>query len=190
MIVAGNHDWASIGKTDITYFNLYGRKAILWTANVLSPHHKSFLAELPLQQSNYDWRFVHSTPEEPSEWHYIFTSAQAMEQFLNFEERICFIGHSHSPAIFTDTGDDIEIFIPFDKQNLLIEIELDTRYIINIGSVGQPRDGDQRGSIVIYDNEQETVKYIRFEYPIGRAQRKILDAGLPSFLSERLARGA
>ncbi|RKZ29136.1 metallophosphoesterase [bacterium] len=188
-IVAGNHDWAAIGKTDITYFNMYGRKAILWTAKKLSPYQKSFLAELPLYLANRNWCIVHSTPIEPAKWHYVFTEAQALYQFNHFDEKICFIGHSHSPMIFTDRGNYEKIFVPLDSKTKLIKLADDTRYIINIGSVGQPRDGDPRGSLVIFNSDENTVEFIRFDYQISETQRKILDAGLPPFLAERLARG-
>ncbi|RKZ34690.1 hypothetical protein DRQ33_01590 [bacterium] len=103
-IVAGNHDWASIGKTDIMYFNMFGRKAILWTSRILAPHQKSFLAELPLYNACDNFCIVHSTPIEPSQWHYVLTSAQAMHQFEHFSQKICFIGHSHTPMLFSENG--------------------------------------------------------------------------------------
>ncbi|MCD6595947.1 metallophosphoesterase family protein [bacterium] len=188
-IVAGNHDWASIGKTDITYFNMYGRKAILWTAKKLSPYHKSFLAELPLFLANRNWCIVHSTPIEPVKWHYVFTPTQALHQFNHFDEKVCFIGHSHSPIIFTDKGGYDKIFIPQDNKTKLIKLADYTRYIINVGSVGQPRDGDSRGSLAIYDADEKTVEFVRFEYQIAKTQQKILDAELPKFLAERLSQG-
>ncbi|MCD6531320.1 metallophosphoesterase family protein [bacterium] len=187
--VAGNHDWASVGKTDILYFNLFGRKAILWTAKVLAPHHKSQLSSLPLFISDSEWCAVHSTPEEPSQWNYIFTPAQALRQFQHFAERICFVGHSHSPAIFDDTGGMKSIVVPRDESSVVVRLRPDRRYIVNVGSVGQPRDGDPRGAVAVFDTGQNTVKFIRFEYPIAEAQRKIIEAGLPEFLADRLERG-
>ncbi len=188
-IIAGNHDWASVGKTDITYFNRFGREAILWTSEVLLPHHRSFLAELKLSYYDSNWCAVHSTPHEPARWRYIFSSADAIEQFGYFDNKICFIGHSHIPGVFTDKGDYIQISVPFNERETLVKILADRRYIINIGSVGQPRDSDARGSIAVYDTDAEVVKFIRFFYPVPDTQKKIIAAGLPTFLAERLEQG-
>ena len=188
-VVAGNHDWASVGKTDILYFNPFGRKAILWTARNLPPHHKSWLAELPLFLSDSDWCIVHSTPDEPSRWGYIFTVAQALKQFEHFSERVCFVGHSHSPAVFDSTGGVHHVIVPPDEESVVVKLASGKRYIVNVGSVGQPRDGDPRGCVVVFDTDEFSVKFVRFNYPVAEAQRKILDAGLPAFLAERLERG-
>ncbi len=188
-IIAGNHDWASVGKTDITYFNKFGREAILWTSEVLLPHHRSFLAELKLSYSDSDWCAVHSTPHEPARWRYIFSTADAIEQFAHFDSKVCFIGHSHIPDIFTDKGDNIQISVPFNEQEAIVKILHDRRYIVNVGSVGQPRDEDVRGCTAIYDTDAEIVKFVRFYYPVPDAQEKIIAAGLPAFLAERLERG-
>ncbi|MCD6418982.1 metallophosphoesterase family protein [bacterium] len=189
IVVAGNHDWASVGKTDITYFNRYGREAILWTSEVLMPHQRSFLANLKLSHFDSNWCAVHSTPHEPSRWQYIFSSSDALRQFEYFDRKICLIGHSHIPGVFTDKGDHIQISIPFDESETIVKILGDRRYIVNIGSVGQPRDNDVRGSIVVYDTEAEIINFIRFFYPVPQAQKKILSAGLPRFLADRLEQG-
>jgi len=188
-IVAGNHDWATIGKTDTQYFNIYGRSAILWTGQALGPSQKAFLAELPLYYTGEDICMVHASPAEPSEWDYVFSPSQALKQFHHFNEKICFIGHSHKPLVFSDQGEKIFIQETKDNPQLAIDISPDKRYIVNIGSVGQPRDGDPRGCVVVFDTEKDQIKFIRFEYPVKIAQRKIIDAGLPIFLAERLALG-
>ncbi len=188
-IVAGNHDWATVGKTDILYFNLFGRKAILWTARMLAPHHRARLSSLPLFVSNSNWCAVHSTPDKPSRWGYIFTPAQALEQFKHFSERVCFVGHSHSPIVFDDTGKVIPAAVPQNESEVAVALSPDRRYIVNVGSVGQPRDGDPRGSVVVFDSDRGIVKFIRFDYPIAEAQKKIIAAGLPEFLADRLERG-
>ncbi len=189
VVVAGNHDWAAVGKTDITYFNIYGRKAIVWTSNVLPPHQRKFLADLDLSYADESWCVVHSTPHRPQDWNYILTPGDALRQFEFFEKRICFVGHSHVPAVFSEKGGAFGISIPFNEESLLLQLTPDDRYIINVGSVGQPRDGDPRGCVVIFDADELTVKFIRFFYPVDRAQEKIISAGLPSFLAERLGQG-
>lgn len=189
IIIAGNHDWACVGKTDITYFNRYGRTAILWTSEKLLPHQRSFLAQLHLQHTDSEWCAVHSTPHEPARWRYILSTTDAMEQFAHFEKKICFVGHSHIPVVFTDRGDFIQIAVPFNEESISVKILDELRYIVNIGSVGQPRDGDVRGCITIYDTDAKIVKFIRFFYPVPKTQEKIVAAGLPHFLAERLAQG-
>ncbi len=189
VVLAGNHDWACVGKTDITYFTRYGRQAILWTSDALLPHQKTFLAQLNLFYTEDDWCAVHSTPQEPSRWQYILSSADAMRQFTHFRKKICFVGHSHIPGVFTDRGDYMQISIPFNEESTQVVLSQSERYIVNVGSVGQPRDGDVRGSAAIYDTDKAMIKFLRFFYPVPKAQEKIIAAGLPSFLAERLSQG-
>jgi len=189
VVLAGNHDWACVGKTDITYFNKFGRKAILWTSEVLMPHHRAFLAQLQLIHTDSGWCAVHSTPHEPSRWRYIMFPADAIEQFMHFGQKLCFIGHLHIPGIFTDHGEQFGIGVAFNEERITVPISNDHRYIVNIGSVGQPRDGDTRGCVAIYDSDNKTVEFIRFFYEVPRTQEKIIAAGLPEFLAERLAQG-
>lgn len=188
-VIAGNHDWACVGKADITYFNKFGKSAILWTSNMLLPKERSFLAKLQLFHSNSDWCAVHATPWQPGNWRYVLSLSDAIEQFMHFSQKICFIGHSHVPDVFTDKGEHIRISIPSDSRAKDVELLDDHRYIINVGSVGQPRDGDARGSVVIYDSDKSAVRFLRFVYPVKSAQEKILAADLPVFLAERLAKG-
>ncbi len=187
--VAGNHDWASVGKTDISYFNKKIRQSILWTSNVLLPHHRSFLASLPLLLENSLWIAVHSTPLFPEEWHYILDAGQAKVQFNGFNQKICFVGHSHIPQVFTDHGEDLRISPKEGKDRFILRISDLRRYIINVGSIGQPRDRDPRGCFVVFDSDSMTVEFVRFNYPISEAQERIISAGLPLFLAERLAAG-
>ena len=189
VIVAGNHDWACVGKTDITYFNKHGKAAILWTSSALTPQHRSFLAELSLLYADRDWCAVHSTPSDPVKWKYVLSAADAIEQFGHFSQKICFIGHLHVPGMFTDNGEHFQIVVPHERESVEFRLIKDRRHIINIGSVGQPRDGDIRGSVAIYDAKAETVKLIRYEYPVSVTQQKIISAGLPPFLAERIGKG-
>ena len=185
IVVLGNHDAAIIGKEDPHRFNRYALISNIWTAEQLSPDDKKFLNTLPYDYRDDEKSFllVHSSPFQPEYFNYILSPNDAMFEFAEFEEKVCFIGHSHKPAIFSSSG-----FLV--TPNLMEKsIDDDHRYIINVGSVGQPRDGDSRGCVVIYDSWRKSVRHIRFEYPLEITQRKIESFNLPNFLAERLSRG-
>jgi len=180
--VMGNHDHAVLGLTDIDYFNEYARAAVLWTRRSLHRYLKGYLENLPMTYEENDFLFVHSSPVDPSEWYYIFSEAEARQNFKAVPNRVIFIGHSHVPVVFSlEKG---RLF----EQHLRLDIEND-RYIINVGSVGQPRDGDPRSSFTIVDDQSKTVEYVRLEYPVEKTHQKILDAGLPYFLARRILVG-
>ena len=184
-IVAGNHDWAAAGITDTTYFNPVAKSAIEWTTEKLITSHRSFLAKLPLTYDLPQMKLVHATPYEPETWHYIFSRREALRSFQHYEQQICFIGHSHTPVIFVKDKEDEISLLPEDSFTL----EDNYRYLINVGSVGQPRDGDPRAAYGIYDTEDNRFTLKRISYNIEAAQEKILEAGLPYFLATRLAEG-
>ncbi len=183
--IAGNHDYAAVGKTDITYFNPHAREAILWTAEVLSTDNKRFLAALPLMASRQSSIMVHSAPRHPELWDYIISPSDARTNFGNFSQQLCFIGHSHHPGIFMLDRSGGLCY----KEATSVTIEANTRYIINVGSVGQPRDGNPLAAYGLYDTQAREYRLIRVAYNIARAQEKILAAGLPRFLAERIAAG-
>jgi diadenosine tetraphosphatase ApaH/serine/threonine PP2A family protein phosphatase len=183
--VAGNHDCGVTGQTDITYFNRYAREAIIWTAKALDEAGMRFLRDLPLTHTEADrFRLVHSTPQDPARWNYIFTHQQAMEEFKAFTEAICFIGHSHQPCIF-EMMDEETIIMNTDH----VDVRSDRRYIVNVGSVGQPRDGDPRACLCLYDDERSDVTIIRVPYDIEGDQNRIRTTGLPPVLANRLSWG-
>jgi diadenosine tetraphosphatase ApaH/serine/threonine PP2A family protein phosphatase len=185
LIVAGNHDFGAIGRTDIAYFNMYAREAILWTAKALKQDAFDYLGERPLTEVVDDHiRIVHATPREPERWNYIFTHEQALEEFQAFEERVCFVGHSHQPIIY-ELMDEETLIVNADH----VQVRNGRRYLVNVGSVGQPRDGDPRACICIYDEENADISIRRVEYDIDGAKKKINDAGLPPVLANRLSWG-
>jgi diadenosine tetraphosphatase ApaH/serine/threonine PP2A family protein phosphatase len=183
--VAGNHDFASVRKTPLKYFNPPAQEAIVWTAQKLTEENSRFLSSLPLLGYRHGFTFVHSTPMLPHRWDYIMTTEEAAVSFSNFSGQICFTGHSHHPTIFIQQ----ENGTPAESGNPAIILNDDCRYIINIGSVGQPRDGTPLASYGLYDTETNKFRLIRVAYDIAAAQRKIRAAGLPSFLASRLALG-
>jgi len=174
-VIMGNHDYAvAVDPNELIYFSSHARESDLWTREVLTRENLEFLKSLPFTISFKNLLFVHSAPAQPREWEYIFTESQAKIQFQYFNEKICFIGHSHFPGVFPENG--------FYNGKL----EKSTRYIINVGSIGQPRDGDWRLCFGIFDTERWTYEQIRSEYDVERTADKIIQNGLPEFLARRL----
>ncbi len=180
----GNHDSAVIGLTDLEYFNPNARAAIEWTKDVLTHENRIFLKDLPLVNSlKHDSIFlVHATPKEPEQWHYLLTKQDAYINFHFFTEKICLIGHSHQPSIIEQSPEG-ELVVYKDKA----DIKDKHRYIINVGSVGQPRDGNPDAAYALLNENSIEIK--RVSYDILSTQKKMREANLPLFLIERLARG-
>jgi diadenosine tetraphosphatase ApaH/serine/threonine PP2A family protein phosphatase len=183
--IAGNHDFAAVNKTDVKYFNTHAREAVAWTKKVLTEENTRFLSSLPLFGARHGFVYVHSTPMHPQLWDYIFLLSEASVSFNSFKEPLCFVGHSHYPTIFIQE----ESGALSEAESAAINLRDDCRYIINIGSVGQPRDGSPLASFGLYDTETKKYRLVRVEYDVATAQQKILDAGLPPFLAARLALG-
>jgi len=175
-VLLGNHDQAAFDLKQTEYFNTYARRAAHWTHDVLTQEHNQYLQSLPYALTETELTFVHSSPFEPEEWHYIFSNREASRNFNHFKTSLCFVGHSHVPGVYCE-----------DQRTR--EIKKGLRYLINVGSIGQPRDGDWRLSFGIFDTESWSYKNVRSEYDVESAADKILKAGLPRFLAERLFRG-
>ena len=184
--VAGNHDWAAVGLTETSYFNPVAKTAIEWTAGKISQSHKEFLKALPLTQNKHTMTLVHATPNRPEEWDYIFSLQEASLSFQHYDHQICFIGHSHRPITFVEDAEAKTSIL----MNTSFTLSDSHRYIINVGSVGQPRDGDPRAAYGIYNIDDGRFTLKRISYPIERTQKKIMEAGLPPFLASRLASGS
>jgi predicted phosphodiesterase len=184
-IVAGNHDHGVCELTSIEYFNAAAQKAIEWSRREMLKKHKDTLKALPLIMEHDDTLFVHATPSFPDSWNYIFSMNDAMREFGFFENQLCFVGHTHQPLAFSLTNEN-EIGTSMDES---FNLSPHKRYIINAGSVGQPRDGDSRASYIIFDDKPQTVSFRRVPYDIVSCQEKILNAGLPPFLAQRLEVG-
>jgi putative phosphoesterase len=185
--IMGNHDHAVLGLTDISYFNQYAKLAVLWTRQVLTEENYKILQKYPFRVSEGDILFVHSTPLHPERWDYIFNPLEGQYYLQHLEEQVCFIGHSHQPLFFEKDQDDQIIFDR--KFAFTLPIREGCKYIINVGSVGQPRDGNPDVSYVIYDTDAKTVEVKRLPYDISLSQKKMEDIGLPAFLIDRLAYG-
>ena len=182
--VAGNHDWAAIGKIETSFFNPDAAAAAQWTRQQLSPQDIDFLKKLALTAEKGDFTLVHGSPRDPI-WEYILTTAEAEKNLKELKTQHCFIGHSHLPLVF-----QYDAHCPgrtFKDQDVVRLAAL--RLIINPGSVGQPRDHDPRASYALYDSDAETITLHRIEYDIQATQHRMQHAGLPAALINRLAYG-
>jgi predicted phosphodiesterase len=174
--VRGNHDSGLTGETSIEHFNRYGQEALRWTRDVVTPQNLDYLRALPLLHTEGDITIVHASPMNPGEWTYVLTMREAIESFEAFDTLLCFIGHTHLPVI---VGEDLTI-------NLF---KPGMRHLINVGSVGQPRDGNPASAYGILDEKEQRFTLCRVEYDVKKTSRAIRSAGLPSYLAKRLARG-
>ena len=191
-VIAGNHDHAAIGKLDISTFNPYAAEAALWTRQQLSPDGRRYLGGLPYVRRYDDLFIVHASPVRPEEWTYLTSPWQADEAFeaMPAGVALCTLGHTHTPMIFERRdAEDRSRQIPSSALELALELASDRRYIVNVGSVGQPRDGDPRAAYCVYDTEMKRIEIKRVPYDLETAQRKIRKAGLPDLLAERLEFG-
>ena len=182
--IAGNHDFAALSLVDITYFNDIAREAILWTRGHLTEDNTAWLKELPLSIEMDDMLFVHASPNSPENWNYIITMGQARTGFMHFTQRVCFIGHSHTPFIVENN--DGNLVCPETPRIVCRE---NCRYLVNVGSVGQPRDRNPDACFAIYDRAEKAIEIRRVTYDMAGAQESIMNQGLPTELAERLAYG-
>lgn len=185
-LVAGNHEHGVAGLLDLDWFNPYARAAVAWTQERLDDAHRRYLSGLPLTAGLEGATLVHASPREPEEWEYLVSAEDGFDAFGGFTTRLCFVGHSHRPAVWS-LGSGGPDFLPggFD-----VEIDAGRRYIVNVGSVGQPRDRDSRAAYAIWDVAARRITGRRIAYDVAAARRKIVRAGLPAFLADRLAVGA
>ncbi len=184
MIVAGNHDYAIAGKLNIDFFNPYAQEAVRWTRKRLSRENKDFLANLDLIQRMDDTlTLVHGSLNFPEMFDYIQTSYEARLSLEILETPVCFFGHSHVPVAFFE-GETVTFSM--DEE---IPVDKNRKVLVNVGSVGQPRDGNPFACCAVYDDAVGKVWIHRIEYDIDTAVNKIIHAGLPEVLGERLRYG-
>ncbi len=185
--IAGNHDLAAAGLTGLGRFNPHARHAIDWTMQQLSDDHKQYLARLRPSAHVEDAELVHGAL--PNYMDYITSPDEAMVTFAEMRGSLLFIGHTHVTECYRNLPDSD---FPDQKAipgGMIVELSSGIRYIINPGSVGQPRDGNPEASYGLYDFEARTVKLSRVRYDYRRTQRKMRRAGLPAFLVDRLSQG-
>lgn len=180
-VVAGNHDYAVVGKFPVNYFNADAKSAVLWTAKQLSKGAMDYLRDLPLTERVSGITLAHGSLYRPEFFDYITTIIEAGLAFDQMDTPVCFYGHTHVPlGIFMSDG---KISVCTGNEYDLSNAE---KALINVGSVGQPRDCDVRASYALYDTEKKIVKIHRVIYNIHSATEKIYSAGLPKFNAQRL----
>jgi diadenosine tetraphosphatase ApaH/serine/threonine PP2A family protein phosphatase len=178
----GNHDKAACGITEPIGFNPAARQAALWTRTELTGENRDYLKSLPEEDVADGFIIVHGAPSDPDK--YILSTFDASSEFTLMKKKsLCFFGHTHVSAVYSLA----EGIVGFSRAESL-QLREGTRYLVNPGSVGQPRDRDPRASFLIYD-DRGSAEFRRVEYPVEAAQKKIIDSGLDPFLAERLSYG-
>jgi predicted phosphodiesterase len=189
--VRGNHDRACVGLEDLEWFNPVAQVASLWTMEQLSLDNAEFIRNLPMGPVAVDkFQLIHGSPVDEDD--YLVNAVDAGGAFPYAESSLLFFGHTHLQGGFRWRREQVQPIgrlHPEWQTRYLLEIEPDCAYLINPGSVGQPRDGDPRAGYVLYDTDNELLLYHRVPYDIETAQRKIREAGLPELLAARLSAG-
>ena len=185
LAVVGNHDHAAAGLMDAEAFNRNAREAIVWTWSRLEPWAVDYIRCLPYVQSDGNITLAHSSPKGPENWDYIFTLWDAEMNFAHFEGSLCFVGHSHQPVCVGMDPQGTVSVIPGEA----FTVREGWRYLVNVGSVGQPRDGNPDACVAFFDSESSRFNLVRIPYDVGKTQGKMIRSGLPRALAERLAGG-
>ena len=187
--IRGNHDKASCGLDDGASFNQLARYAASWTGEALTPENREYLRGLPSGPILIDdlFEICHGSPFD--EDHYIFDGSDAQQALEATERPLCLFGHTHLPVIFYRNGSVFDGAVPEGDPDTELRLQPDVQYLVNPGAVGQPRDGDPRAAFAVLDSDGRTVLLRRVGYPVEVAQRRILAAGLPASLANRLGIG-
>jgi predicted phosphodiesterase len=188
-VIRGNHDKAACGIDDGSQFNSVARLAAEWTGEQLTGTNRDYLRNLPMGPAQIDslLEICHGAPFDEDQ--YIFDGADARQALQSASRPLCLFGHTHLPVMFRILGDALEGAPPDPDVETALSIFPNGQYLVNVGSVGQPRDGDPRAAYGILDNGARQIRLRRVVYPVESAQRKILAAGLPASLANRLALG-
>jgi diadenosine tetraphosphatase ApaH/serine/threonine PP2A family protein phosphatase len=186
-VVKGNHDAACVGEIDARYFNNYAREAVRWTTSVLGRDDSRWLAELPYTVDLEHCSVGHGTYARPELFDYIQSTTDADPSLDALARPVCFVGHTHVPVALLRMKDDpLRTAYTTDGEIDLAEVH---RGLLNVGSVGQPRDEDPRAAYAIYDSGRQRAWVKRVEYDIEREAHRIRSAGLPGVLADRLFLG-
>lgn len=182
--VAGNHDWGASERMKTTSFSVYAKQAIDWTKRVISNEEQSFLKSLEIEYANSDLCAVHASYDTPQRFNYVYQIKDALPTLRSMPGNVCFIGHTHVPAIFRfKSGKAVML------NQKRVGIEPKVKYIFNVGSVGQPRDGISLAGFCVFDTKKKLVDFRRISYNIDSVKEKIRKRGLAEFLAVRLGQG-
>lgn len=187
--IRGNHDRVCAGLTTAALFSPVARQAIEWTRDQLTPRHLADLAALPAGPvlCGDDTTLCHGAPHD--EDFYVLDTAEARLALQAASTHLCLHGHTHVQTVFRLQGTSLYDETPARRARWKVQLTADNRWLVNPGSVGQPRDGDARAAYALLDREAGTVELRRVPYDIARAQRRIRAAGLPDILARRLSTG-
>ncbi|MDB6056747.1 MAG: Phosphodiesterase [Verrucomicrobiales bacterium] len=181
--VKGNHDEYCSTDTELEGFNPNAAEAVIWTRQQLTVEDRKWLSDLKYVRLVSNFTIVHATLDQPARWAYVFEKLDAAASFTYQNTAVCFFGHTHVPLAFirdsTVRGGTYSKF----------KVEPGRKYFVNVGAVGQPRDGNPKCGYVIYDMDEGSIELRRLDYDIVAAQNKIIKAGLPQRLADRLAQG-
>lgn len=181
--VKGNHDEYCSTDSALEGFNPAAADAVQWTRAQLVDEDRQWLSDLKYTKMVASFTIVHATLDAPQRWGYVFDKLAAAASFPYQNTQICFFGHTHVPVAFM--RDSVVRGGTYSK----FKIDPAKKYFINVGAVGQPRDNNPKAAYVVYDVDEGTIELRRLDYDIPAAQKKILDAGLPERLAERLEYG-
>src|ERR1700722_4838424 len=181
--VKGNHDEYCSMDEQLDGFNAHAAEAVNWTRKQLRPDERQWLKDLKYFRLVTSFSMVHATLDGPQRWGYVFDKLAAAASFTYQNTAVCFFGHTHVPVAFM--RDTVVRGGTYSK----FKVEPGKKYFVNVGAVGQPRDNNPKAAYVVYDMNEGTIELRRLDYDIATAQKKILDAGLPERLAERLAFG-
>lgn len=189
IMIRGNHDKVSVGLESGDLFNSIALAAARWTGERLTPNNRKFLKSLPQGPIivDSDFGICHGSPRDEDA--YIFSDYDAFLNFREGEWRVCFFGHSHIPSIFTLEPHGIRVEA-IRGEHARLALDPARRYLVNPGSIGQPRDRNTKASYMIFDSAERVCLFDRVAYDVDRAREKIYKAGLPAMLGDRLAIGA
>lgn len=177
----GNHEKAVVDLSLREWFNPFAREAIEWTAGILQEKFKAVIPEIPFVRHDPLASFAHAGLADPEKFSYLFRFSDAEPTFKQMRSAICFVGHTHVPGCFCESKQTAEHLKPG-----VIQLDKKDKYVLNPGSVGQPRDRDPRLSFGVFDDQAMTFEIVRREYDNEKAAGKIRQAGLPVYLAERL----
>lgn len=181
--VKGNHDEYCSSDDALDGFNPHAAEAVIWTRRQISEADKQWLRDAKYIRLVASFSMVHATLDVPQRWGYVFDKLMAAASFTYQNTSVCFFGHTHVPVAFI--RDSMVRGGTYTK----FKVEQGRKYFVNVGSVGQPRDGNPKAAYVIYDLDEGSIELRRLDYDIPKTQKKIYEAGLPARLAERLAVG-
>ncbi len=188
-VVKGNHDEYCSMDEELDGFNPHAAEAVMWTRNQLTAEERQWLKDLKYFRMVTSFSMVHATLDGPQRWGYVFDKLAAAASFPYQNTPVCFFGHTHVPLAFirepSATGNSVVKGGTYSK----FKVDPTKKYFVNVGSVGQPRDNNPKAAYVVYDLDEATIELRRLDYDIAAVQKKILAAGLPPRLAERLTYG-